>query len=112
MHLLNGMMFTLFFHLLNQIDMLQSQNSAYRLQDKMNEISSDEFAELQQYSNMEVLSHASEYYDYFYRKRQEVHEKYNKLRKRAIWWAAHGTDVLVLAGILFVVVLGVYLFFF
>lgn len=76
--------------------MLQSQRDAYRLQERLNQISTDEFAEL----SRKIMWPA------------DVREKYNRRRKRAIWWSMYGNDFLALGVVIVVVGIGLWFFFF
>lgn len=98
--------------------MLQSQRSAYRLQERLNQISTDEYCELlKAEESFDALDYGSsaEYQENHRRFRDkaiEIRNYFSMERKRAIWWAAHGNDIVALIVVICLVVLGFWLFFF
>lgn len=98
--------------------MLQSQRSAYRLQQRLNDISTLEYIELGRTEDIFVnmgYGSPSEYNDNYKVFRNEVLKikaKYSRRRKHAIQWSMYGTYILVLGGVILVVVFGVLFFFF
>lgn len=51
-------------------------------------------------------------YQQFKNKVVEIRAKYNKQRKRAIWWAMYGVDVVVFSVVVLLLVWGIWQFFF
>lgn len=79
-----------------------SQRATYKLQQKMDRISTEEYAELRRidaghFNNENGMVSAN------YRK-AEIREKFNRRRNRAIWWYQHQFDVVAVVVILVVVI--------
>lgn len=83
--------------------MLVPQRSAYMLQKRLNQISTDEYAEFERLRDLHGIPESVEAYEALRTKLVSLKAKYTKRRNRAIWWYQNQVDIISLTIVLAIV---------